>query len=82
VHFDLLVGVWSCVGRRRFYPEDEDYLQQQHRQSAIQEQIPQQMQQIKERTKEATMEAIINQNHQTGRHSLCEALQVATTSAH
>ena len=35
----------------------------------MQAQRPQQMQQIKETMREATIEAMINQNHQTGRHS-------------
>ena len=46
-----------------------DYLQQQQRQSAMQEQMPQQIQQMQERTREATTTAMISQSHHTGRHS-------------
>ena len=45
------------------------YLQQQQRQSAIQEQIPQQIQQTQESTREAATAAMISQNHHTGLHS-------------
>ena len=50
--------------------EDSDrlatYLQQQHKQSAMQLQMPQQMQQTRERIRDATTAAMIAQNHQTG----------------
>ena len=64
--------------------EDSDrlatYLQQQHKQSAMQLQMPQQMQQTRERIRDATTAAMIAQNHQTGWQ--VPSLHSATTSAH